>query len=260
MGCVLTIFTRMKKILFLIAALVIIPGLRAQSGFLAGQSRYPRVRAALEEKAETIDACLATHGLDRGRFHILITAYKVEGLLEIHAKDREESAYRKIAEYRICARSGSPGPKRRQGDRQVPEGFYYIDRFNPSSNYHLSLGISYPNGADRIRCDASDPGGDIFIHGSCVTIGCLPMTDDQIREIYLYAVYARDNGQTRIPVYIFPFRLEENNLDAYIRRYAPGEELTAFWENLRQGYTLWRDSGRELTFSVDRTGNYVFRP
>ena len=250
----------MKRISILFMLCLFCAVSAAQPGFLAGQSRYPRVRAAVEEKGEAIDARLAAHGLDKEQVHILITAYKTEGVLEIHAKNKGETVYRKIAEYAICARSGRPGPKRRQGDRQVPEGFYHIDRFNPASNYHLSLGIDYPNAADRMRSGPDNPGGDIFIHGSCVTIGCLPMTDDRIQEIYLYAVYARNNGQTRIPVYIFPFRMEEETLAAALRRWGADGELAGFWNNLRQGYDLWRDSGEELRVRIDRQGNYAFGP
>ncbi len=90
------------------------------------------------------------------------------------------------------------------GDYQVPEGFYYINEFNPRSLYHLSLGLNYPNASDRMLCDMSQPGGDIYIHGSCVTTGCIPITDGQIEELYVLAAHAKDMGQDFIPVHIFP--------------------------------------------------------
>src|SRR5690606_11025729 len=95
-----------------------------------------------------------------------------------------------VKTYPVCSSSGLPGPKRKKGDRQTPEGFYHIDRFNPQSAFHLSLGINYPNSSDKIL-GHSDPGGDIFIHGSCVTIGCVPLTDDLIKEVYVLAVEAK---------------------------------------------------------------------
>ena len=79
-------------------------------------------------------------------------------------------------------RFGQPWPQATQGDSQVPEGFYHMDRFNPLSNFHLSLGVSYPNQSDRILGASGRLGGDIFIHGDCVTIGCVPITDEGIRE------------------------------------------------------------------------------
>ena len=76
--------------------------------------------------------------------------------------------------YPLAATSGQLGPKRHTGDCQVPEGFYEIYRFNPQSNFHLSLGLNYPNTADRALGEPA-PGSDIFIHGGAVTMGYLPV-------------------------------------------------------------------------------------
>lgn len=85
------------------------------------------------------------------------------------------------------------GHKEVEGDMRTPEGLYWIDRRNPQSAFHLSLGISYPNAADRARASAKGklPGGDIFIHGEAGrarigdwTEGCIAVTDDEIEEIY----------------------------------------------------------------------------
>lgn len=168
-----------------------------------------------------------------------------------------DMAYRKMAEYKICRSSGKLGPKRIKGDGQVPEGFYHIDRFNPASSYHLSLGIDYPNKADRIRSGTDDPGGDIFIHGSCVTIGCLPMTDDKIKEIYIL-VAAKNNGQDRIPVYIFPFRMNDANMRKYCAMNSDNPGLIRFWESLKKGYELFASGKPELRFRITNKGEYSF--
>lgn len=87
------------------------------------------------------------------------------------------------------------GHKQFEGDGKTPEGFYYIDRRNPNSKFHLSLGISYPNDEDRARAEAlgQKPGGDIFIHGQKSlfdrgegdwTWGCIAVTNDEIEDIY----------------------------------------------------------------------------
>lgn len=89
------------------------------------------------------------------------------------------------------------GPKQVEGDGRTPEGLYRIDRRNPNSTYHLSLGISYPNAADIAKAEAmgKDPGGDIFIHGEARkdwgkigtpdwTAGCISVTDDEMEEVY----------------------------------------------------------------------------
>jgi murein L,D-transpeptidase YafK len=249
----------MKGKLLLIPILTAICGnSTAQDNFLQQQKRYARVRAALAEKEQGLAANLRKNELAANNIHILITAYKAEKELEVYAKKGNEAAYRLIATYRVCASSGELGPKRRQGDGQVPEGFYQIDRFNPASNFYLSLGINYPNQADRKKSGAANPGGDIFIHGSCVTIGCLPMTDDKIREIYLYAVFASNNGQSNIPVYIFPFRMTDANFRTYKNRYEKNQTLINFWTNLKTGYDRFVSDKKALNGSVDRSGNYRF--
>jgi len=87
------------------------------------------------------------------------------------------NTYTLVKNYPICATSGLLSPKRRFGDEQVPEGF------NPQSNFQLSLHVSYPNAADRISGSKQNL-GDIFLDGNCVTIGCIPITDDEIKEVY----------------------------------------------------------------------------
>jgi murein L,D-transpeptidase YafK len=231
----------------------------SQTNFLSQQRAYGRVRAAISEKEKIISDNLKRHGLTTDSIHILIIAFKSERKLEIHAKQKTATAYKKIEEYDICSSSGKLGPKRQQGDRQVPEGFYYIDRFNPVSNFYLSLGINYPNSSDRKKSQAQRLGGDIFIHGSCVTIGCLPMTDDVIKKIYLYAAYAKNNGQNNIPVYLFPFRMTDANFKIYKQKYNGDQTLVAFWETLKTGFDEFEKEKKALKISVNNNGDYVFQ-
>ncbi|MEO0486805.1 MAG: L,D-transpeptidase family protein [Pseudomonadota bacterium] len=86
------------------------------------------------------------------------------------------------------------GDKFVEGDGKTPEGVYLIDRKNPNSQFHLSLGISYPNARDRAEAEAlgQSPGGDIFIHGTPRrfvgeedwTWGCLAVTNEEMEEIF----------------------------------------------------------------------------
>ncbi|SFO95973.1 L,D-transpeptidase family protein [Tranquillimonas alkanivorans] len=88
------------------------------------------------------------------------------------------------------------GDKQVEGDGRTPEGHYLIDKRNPNSKYHLSIGISYPDPRDMAEAQALgfSPGGDIFIHGRGPsyergsprdwTWGCIAVTDDEIEEIY----------------------------------------------------------------------------
>ncbi|MDR0682474.1 MAG: L,D-transpeptidase family protein [Dysgonamonadaceae bacterium] len=247
----------LKSVLIIILQAVCFT-LPAQTTFLQQQKSYSRVRTAIAEKEKAVKENLRKNRLTPDSVHILITVFKSEKQLEIYAKNKTDSTCSKIASYNICRSSGKLGPKRKEGDGQVPEGFYHIDRFNPFSNFYLSLGINYPNLSDRKKSHAEKLGGDIFIHGSCVTIGCLPMTDNVIKEIYLYAVLARNNGQSKIPVYIFPFRMTDVNFNAYQQKYKANEELIAFWTNLKTGYDKFEKEKRTLNVSVNKNGDYVF--
>ena len=100
-----------------------------------------------------------------------------------------------LKSYRIGLGFEPTGHKTVEGDGRTPEGLYYIDRRNPNSDFHLSIGISYPNKADveRARKLGKSPGGDIFIHGRGApgeflirdwTWGCIAVTNDEIEEIY----------------------------------------------------------------------------
>ena len=247
----------MKKIIICsIAIFNIISSVSFAGSFLDEQKRYARVRTAIKEKDALIKQNIINNNIKLNEMNILITAYKQEDILEIYAKNKNDKTYKKIASYNIAAKSGILGPKRMEGDLQVPEGFYYIDRFNPASSYYLSLGINYPNEADRKKSNAKKLGGDIFIHGANVTIGCMPMTDDKIKEIYLYAIYAKDNGQSKIPVYIFPFKMTDDNFNYYKKIYE--SSLIDFWKNIKEGYDIFQNTKKEITIKIDNNGNYIF--
>jgi murein L,D-transpeptidase YafK len=229
-----------------------------QTDFLTEQKKHERVRTAIKEKQGLIEKELKDHSISIDNLKLLIIAYKDNDLVDIYAKTLKLGAYKKIRSYDVCSRSGQLGPKRQQGDGQVPEGFYHINRFNPSSSFYLSLGLNYPNLADKRKSKARDLGEDIFIHGSCVTIGCLPMTDNFIKEIYLLAVYARNNGQHKIPVYIFPFRMTDQNMTTYKAKYKENKELISFWDNLKIGYDKFVKDSIELNIKVTANGDYTY--
>jgi murein L,D-transpeptidase YafK len=176
----------------------------------------------------------------------------------LYGRKQRDDAFRLIRSFPVCAASGDLGPKRKEGDMQVPEGFYFINRFNPVSNFYLSLGLNYPNASDKLKSTYPRLGGDIFIHGSCVTIGCLPMTDDLIKEIYLYAIHAKNNGQERIPVYIFPFEMTDQNMMKYREKFGGDVKLLKFWENLKPGYDAFMQKKKELKFGVTTNGDYSY--
>jgi len=248
----------MKTTAVLILLTIVMAALTFKTDFLTEQKKFARVRSAFSEKEKLVRQQLNKLGLEENNFNILIAVYKESDEFEIYAKKKSEINYRLLNTYRICSRSGKPGPKREQGDYQVPEGFYNIDQFNPASNFHLSLGLNYPNQSDRRKSKASDLGGAIFIHGSCVTIGCIPMTDEKIKEIYIYAVLAKNNGQSSIPVYIFPFKMTDQNFNFYKEKYKGNNDLIGFWTNLKVGFDKFFKEKKELRILVESNGDYKF--
>ncbi len=187
-----------------------------------------------------------------------IRAFKMEGVMEIWGANTDRGPFRLLATYPIAAMSGQLGPKEREGDLQVPEGFYRIDRFNPHSLFHLSLGLNYPNSRDLRHADRGVAGKDIFIHGNHVSAGCLAMTDPVIDVIYRMAIYARDHGQKAIPVSIFPCRLTDANWAMLDRQFANRPELIRFWQTLTPGYLSFEKTHIWVRPKVSSQGDYVW--
>ncbi|ALO16303.1 hypothetical protein L21SP5_02680 [Salinivirga cyanobacteriivorans] len=137
----------MKTQIFIIFFLLLTLQIAAQS-FKQEQKKYPRVRTAYAEKETEIKNLLLQNGLNIENLRVYIRAFKLEKKLELWAKNTQDTTYKLLQKYDICRTSGRLGPKRKQGDLQIPEGFYHISRFNPYSNFYLSLGINYPNASD----------------------------------------------------------------------------------------------------------------
>ena len=226
--------------------------------FREEQFRFPRVRTAAKEKDETLRRLFTQKDLSYPPRVILLRAFKKEAILELWTEESRGKPYSLVKTYPICASSGRIGPKRRFGDEQVPEGFYELDWFNPQSNFYLSLHVSYPNESDRILGERKNQGGDIFLHGNCVTIGCLPITDGGIKEVYWLAVLARTNGQKRLPIEIFPARMTDDELDDLARERLDEPEVMAFWVNLKGGFDYFEKNRRPPRVHVNSVGKYVF--
>jgi murein L,D-transpeptidase YafK len=226
-----------------------------QNTFLDKQLSYARVKSAWKDCHVELISLLKKHHLEEKKLQIFLRAFKKEDELEVWGKNSDSKKFVLLRTFKICAKSGSLGPKIQQGDGQVPEGVYTIDRFNPSSSYYLSLGISYPNKIDLARSAGKVPGGDIFIHGYCVTIGCLPMTNEKIEEIYLLAVMAKVAQQSNIPVHVFPFRMEKIQMEL-ARKTKEGKSWADFWENLRQVYQYFEDNKTPGTWVKGEGNSY----
>lgn len=196
-------------------------------------------------------------GLEWPARFMYLRSFKFDSKLEVWVKAARGDKFKLFKTYKVCALAGTLGPKRMKGDYQVPEGFYYINEFNPRSNYHLSLGLNYPNASDRILSDSLAPGGDIYIHGSCVTTGCIPITDQQIEELYILATHARSQGQDFIPVHIFPIDFNSAKSTDYLARYLKDfPEYRAMADKLKQAFLYFDRTQQIPVVMTTRKGSY----
>ncbi len=227
--------------------------------FIDFQRTLPRPGDALKRKEDTLQRQFKTKGLDWPARHIYVRSFKYDSQLEVWVKNDRKEQYKLFKTYRVCALAGSLGPKRMQGDYQVPEGFYYINEFNARSNYYLSLGLNYPNASDKILSDLAQPGGDIYIHGSCVTVGCIPITDQQIDELYILAAHAKNAGQDFIPVHIFPIRYNNKKSVDYLSQLTKTDAgLKIFSERLESVYDHFEITRQLPVIMTNNKGDYVF--
>jgi murein L,D-transpeptidase YafK len=226
-----------------------------QTSFKETQQKNSRVKTAYNEKEVIVKQYFAEKKLSMDKFHVFLRAFKKEQILEVWIKERNKEQFSLLHTYDFCSSSGTLGPKRKEGDLQIPEGVYSINHFNPLSNFYLSLGINYPNESDKMLSDKKHPGGAIYIHGNCVTIGCIPITDEKIKELYVIAVEAKNGGQEKIPVHIFPAKLDVNGIDL-LRKETADIETIQFWENLQLIYQDFESSKKLKSVKVDKSGQY----
>jgi murein L,D-transpeptidase YafK len=229
------------------------------ASFVDFQRTLQRPSDAIRKKEDTLRKQFAVKGLQWPAKYIYIRSFKFDGQLEVWVKNTRKEPFKLFKTYRVCAMAGTLGPKRMAGDYQVPEGFYYINEFNPTSNYHLSLGLNYPNASDKILSDSLRPGGDIYIHGSCVTVGCIPLTDEYIEEVYILAAYAKASGQDYIPVHIYPVRYNVKKSADYLAYLSRTDaSLKTFGERLEQVYDHFELTHQLPIIMTNSRGNYVF--
>jgi len=228
------------------------------SSFIDYQKSFQRPGEALQRKEDTLQKQFETKGLKWPARYIYIRSFKYDSQMEVWVKNDIKEPFQLFKTYKVCALAGTLGPKRMEGDYQVPEGFYYINEFNPQSNYYLSLGINYPNVSDRILSDSVQPGGGIFIHGSCVTVGCIPLTDQQIDELYILAAHAKDLGQDFIPTHIFPVRFNVPRSLNYLNNLTKDDPaLKNFALQLEDAFNYFNKYKQLPVVMIDDNGDYI---
>ncbi len=142
---------------------------------------------------ERVASSFTDAGIDYPPRRLAFLAFKDERILEVYARSSDIDVWRRVRRYPILGMSGSLGPKTREGDLQVPEGVYRSEFLNANSRFHLSIRVNYPNAEDRAiaaREERERLGGDIMIHGSDVSIGCLAMGDEVAEDLFVLAAGA----------------------------------------------------------------------
>lgn len=229
----------------------------SQSSFLNNQSNYPKLFNTFKLKEGALKKQFEEAGFTWPAKQLYIRSFKYDSQLEVWIRNANQESFQLFKTYKICALSGALGPKRIEGDYQVPEGFYYINELNPNSKYHLSLGINYPNLSDRAYSDSLNPGGEIYIHGTCATVGCIPIQNDQVEELYILSAFAQEQGQSFIPVHIFPVRFnQEKNTKILNKAFDKSPDYEPFVDRLKEVYSYFEVYKKLPLISINSRGDY----
>lgn len=196
------------SIIFAISGLLLIFILHGQRFWVPAVKKITRVSVEYvidkygEDAEQRLTPYFQASGISYPPKTIKLLALKQEKVLELWAENNGN--YKWVRNYKIKAASGISGPKLREGDHQVPEGFYKIIGLNPNSSFHLSLKLDYPNEFDLQKAKQegrTSPGSDIFIHGRDLSVGCLAMGDPEIEELF---TLVHQVGKSNVDVVITP--------------------------------------------------------
>jgi murein L,D-transpeptidase YafK len=197
-----------------------------------------------------LDGRLAAHGVRLG-VPVVLRIFKLDSELELWVE--KNGRFVRFATYPICLWSGRLGPKLKEGDKQAPEGFYTValEQLNPNSRWHRAFNLGYPNAFDQAQ---GRYGSFLMVHGGCSSIGCYAMTDRVVDELWQFVTAALEQGQLRVPVHVFPFRMTAHNLA--LRK---GGRWGNFWADLKKGNDLFEATRVPPVVSLCK-GRYVFEP
>jgi hypothetical protein len=227
--------------------------------FASQQQRYPRVKAAALDRLAAVAASFRDVGAAWPPRGVYIRGFKREGQVELWAAPAEPGgAWLLVRSFPVCASSGELGPKRKQGDGQVPEGFYHVSRFNPRQQLSPLAGgqlserrrpLSQPRPRPRqrhhdprqLRHDRLPPAAGRPDRGP------LPRRDDGPRR-----------RPADHPDPLFPCRLDEESCQEQLSALAADRpDLADFWAGLRPGYDAFTDTGVPPRVRAQRDGSYT---
>ena len=241
---------KMTAVLGAAMAFLCLPAVLAVAG-VDDVRTTPRSRAAVTAHTPELSEALAAIGHELGD-PVYLRMTKEPAQLTAYVAN-EDGVYEPFRSWPVCAVSGKLGPKLEEGDLQAPEGFYSVapGQMNPSSDFHLSFNLGYPNAFDRAN---GRTGSYLMVHGDCVSVGCYAMTDKAIEEIWTLMQAALDGGESSVPVHIFPFPMTAANL----QRHAD-DPNAPFWRMLAPAWTDFDETGRVPDVRV-ADGAYEVQP
>ncbi len=237
----------------LVAALIVllsaaIPA-QAETVAEAPPAAPPATPASEDDQPSPLEQDLAGKGFRLGA-PAFIRIFKADSSLELWMLRR--GRFDLYKRYTICKWSGVLGPKLHEGDRQSPEGVYFITGGDliVNARWHRAMNVGFPNTHDQAL---GLTGSGILIHGKCRSVGCFALTDGVVEDVYEIVEAALEAGQPRIPVHIFPFELTRERLAA-----VTDGAWSDFWQQLKRGYDLFmRDRLPPRTFVCN--GRYAFQ-
>ncbi len=220
---------------------------------LASIPRTSTSKTAISRHQTSLDQMMRSKGYRLGS-PIFLRLFKEEKQLEVWAANTTQHNFQLIKTYPIRAYSGNLGPKMREGDGQLPEGFYFISakRLQPNTRHHLGLDLGYPN---RYDVHHARTGSKLWIHGGASSQGAFALLPSDMEEIYALAESALSKGQRYFRVHVFPFKMTDQRTDLACKqfpRWAP------FWSNLKEGYDFFEIVNRPPDVQLIN-GRYGFR-
>ncbi len=230
---------------------------KPDSAFKRLQLKHKNPQIAYAEKEAVVRQLIENKNIDYASMEVLFRTIKAEQILEVWAKDRTKNdTFQLVKNYKLCV---DTNPDTLRGiDLLVPESFYYVKYFHPANPYFVRMEINFPNKSDRIR---GRSGGDIAIHGGCYSTYCSPFTDDDIKELYVFAVEAKSKGQKQVAVHNFPFRMTDKNVEKYRNdaRYKNRKKLIFNRDNMKYGFQYFEKHRKLFSFTVDKKGKYIYQ-
>ena len=232
--------------------------LQAQNAYISIKSGTGKAMGLFSKVEDSLRKQFEAKKLAWPPRQVYIRSFKFDRQVEVWVKNEPAGQFQWFKTYRMCMQSGTLGPKRMEGDYQTPEGFYYINEFNTNSNYHLALGLNYPNASDRLLSDARRPGGDIYIHGGCVSTGCIAVNDLPIEELYVLAASAREQGQDFIPVHVFPVKYNVKRSFEYLAQATKENQfLQQFAITLKAAFDHFEEKKELPLVMINKKGEYI---